>query len=588
LTIGTVAHAYRDIFKLAENFEKGFGDSGDCNNNVVCPEAEEWENQVRSVALITLGNGTRWCSGSLLNNTTNDGTPYFLTANHCTEGQTVSTMVFIFNYQSDICDPGGTGNDGNLSQSVSGAALLAQTNSNSFDNSTDPMQTDMALLLLSQAPPDNYHVFYSGWDRSGEIPVNAVGIHHPNGDVKKISFDLDPSQITGYFDVTGNSNGTTHWRIADWDDGTTEPGSSGSPLFNNNRQVIGQLQGGQASCSDNVNDYYGRLALSFQFIEQWLDPNNTGEVTILGWPDPENPAIDPGLHPIKGIESSYCDINTISPTVVIENLGTSTLTELDLNYYLNDNKIGVYKWTGSLETSDTATVNFGDISVDKAGLSVFKTDFEKDNDANTGNNTRSQDFYFIESSIFMELNLLTDDNAAETSWSILTMDGYELINSEQPYENNTLYKEIHCVPEACFEFVIFDAAGNGLCCASGEGRYSLTLRDSAIVLASGAEFKFQDSTIVCIDDVLAPVGQEDIVRVFPNPTTAVLKIEFVKKFLDEVSLRMVNYMGQEMFGLVYEQPSEIIMVDLSGYSKGVYILEVVGGDFRQTQKIIIQ
>ena len=55
LKIGTVAHAYRDIFKLAENFEKGFGDSGDCNNNVVCIEADQWERQVRSVVMITIG-----------------------------------------------------------------------------------------------------------------------------------------------------------------------------------------------------------------------------------------------------------------------------------------------------------------------------------------------------------------------------------------------------------------------------------------------------------------------------------------------------------------------------------------------------
>ena len=587
LEIETVAHAYRDIFKMAENFEKGFGDAGSCNNNVVCPEAGNWENQVRSVALITLGNGTRFCSGSLLNNVTNDKTPYFLTANHCTQGQTVSTMVFVFNYQSDICDPGGTGNDGELTQSVSGATLLQHTNTPGPGSSTDPMDTDMAFLLLSETPPDSYNVFFSGWDNSGIIPASTVCIHHPSGDVKKISFDNESPQITGYFDLTGNGGGTTDWRIVNWDDGTTEGGSSGSPLFNDNKQVIGQLHGGQASCSNNVNDYYGRLAMSYQFIAQWLDPNNTGALSILGWPEPGTAPVDPGLHPIGGIELSYCNKNTISPTVVIENYGTSTLFELDLNYYLNDNKIGVYHWTGALETFETDEVSFGEIPLSKAGLSTFKVDFEKEGDVNQGNNKRSQDFYYVKNGIDIEVNLVTDSYAVETSWSIFTMDGYKLVENG-PLSNNTLFKDNVCVPDTCIEFVIYDSQGDGLCCEFGEGKYSLTLRDSAVVMASGAEFGFEESKKVCVQNYHEKIGPDDIIKVFPNPTTGILYIDFVKSDLSEVRIRMVNYIGQEMFELTYSQPAGTISINLGEYAIGMYILEVSDGNFKQSQKVIIQ
>ena len=587
VTIGTVAHAYRDVFKVAENFEKGFGDSGDCNNNVVCPEADLWENQVRSVALITLGNGTRFCTGTLLNNVTNDKTPYFLTANHCIDGQSVGTMVFIFNYQSDICDPGGDGNDGELTQSVSGSTLLENTNTPGPGNSTDPMDTDMAFLLLSETPPDNYNVFYSGWDNSGIIPASAVGIHHPSGDVKKISFDYDAPEITGYFDLTGNGGGTTDWRIVNWDDGTTEGGSSGSPLFNDNRQVIGQLHGGQASCSNNVNDYYGRLALSYQFIAEWLDPNNTGVTDILGWPEPGTSPIDPGLHPIDGIELSYCAADKIFPKVVIENYGTNTLFELDLNYYLNDNKIGVYHWTGALETFETAEVNFGEIAVSTGGESNFKVDFEKEGDVNQGNNSRSQDFYYILNGIDIEVNLLTDSFAAETSWSIFTLDGYKLAENG-PLSDNTQYKEIRCVPDECIEFVIFDSYGDGICCEFGDGKYSLTLRDSAIVMASGAVFEFEESNEICVQNYHENIDPEDIVKVFPNPTLGELNIDFVKNDLSEVKIRMINVVGQELFELTYNQPSETISINLSEYPIGMYILEVTSGNLKQAQKVVLQ
>ena len=100
LVIGTVTHVYKDIF----NREKGFGDSGNCNVNVICPEGEGWEKQVRSIGMIVTNSGTRWCTGQLINNVNNDNTPYFLTANHCIldAGDDPSTWSWFFNYKNEL------------------------------------------------------------------------------------------------------------------------------------------------------------------------------------------------------------------------------------------------------------------------------------------------------------------------------------------------------------------------------------------------------------------------------------------------------------------------------------------------------
>lgn len=265
LNISTVAHDYRGIMSMA----KGFGTSGSCNNNVACAEGDPWRDQIRSVALVILGNGTRWCSGSLVNNTANNGTPYFLTANHCTSGQTVTNWVFVFNYDS----PGCSNSDGSTSQSISGSQTMDSGSS-----------SDYALLKLSSTPPSAYNVYYSGWDATGNIPTKTTGIHHPDGDVKKISFDSDPSSITSYYG--GSGSGTTHWRVSDWDDGTTEGGSSGSPLYDQNKRVVGQLHGGDAACGNNSPDWYGRLSVTYPNICQWLAPGCTTKI-VDGY-DPGN------------------------------------------------------------------------------------------------------------------------------------------------------------------------------------------------------------------------------------------------------------------------------------------------------------
>ena len=90
LTVGSVVHGYR----TAETYQKNLGDSGDCNHDVDCditPTSDPFEintrkEEVKKAAGMLLTGGFSFCSGTLVNNTNNDGTPYFLTANHCGGG----------------------------------------------------------------------------------------------------------------------------------------------------------------------------------------------------------------------------------------------------------------------------------------------------------------------------------------------------------------------------------------------------------------------------------------------------------------------------------------------------------------------
>ncbi|HAB89158.1 MAG TPA: lysyl endopeptidase, partial [Bacteroidetes bacterium] len=205
----TVTHAYKDLFN--QSLEKGLGQSGSCNVNVNCPEAAGWEDQRRSVARI-LVNGNDHCTGALINNTGSDATPYFLTANHCLTGN-VSNWVFWFNWESPTCNP----TQNSSYDGISGSTLLA-----SCSNS------DFALLELSQEVPLEYNPYYAGWSAENTAPTSTVGIHHPSGDIKKWSYDGDAS-VSSEWGGWGSSGTNTHWEVLDWDIGTTEGGSSGSP-----------------------------------------------------------------------------------------------------------------------------------------------------------------------------------------------------------------------------------------------------------------------------------------------------------------------------------------------------------------------
>ncbi len=311
---------------IMNDYERDFGESDFCEIPVNCSEGDAFKRQKNGVAriLVKEGGALFWCTGSLINNTENNGKQYFLTANHC--GQYADDADYLqwhfdFNYESPDCNRPETEPDKN---SISGAELLA-----SAPNSTS-QGSDFKLLLLKQAIPASYSPYFNGWDRTGNISNNGVTIHHPQGDIKMISTYTSPLIPTDYYGGTSNSNGY-FWKVI-WGDtenghGVTEGGSSGSPLFNQDGLIIGSLTGGDASCTQpDSPDYYGRFWASWNpsgsdsagQLEYWLDPALTHE-TVL-----------PGYDPYAGEATAdfICSIRKLPQggTTTFKNISTGNIT----------------------------------------------------------------------------------------------------------------------------------------------------------------------------------------------------------------------------------------------------------------------
>lgn len=141
------------------------------------------------------------------------------------------------------------------------------------------------MIELSQTPSSSLDLTFLGWSRSSSLPTSSVGIHHPQGDQMKISFANSPATLGNTYTFTN-----TAWRVL-WDLGTSEPGSSGSPLFDIDHRVIGQSYSGTQPAGPPCNQLtggnnYGRFDLSWDGggtndtrLSNWLDPNNTGAMT---------------------------------------------------------------------------------------------------------------------------------------------------------------------------------------------------------------------------------------------------------------------------------------------------------------------
>ncbi len=261
LQIEQVSHGFSSVLKSTVKQE-----SGSCNVDVNCIEGNNWQKEKNSVVRLLIG-GTRFCSGTILNNTLNDGKPYVLTANHCLETErNAARTVFYFDFENESC---GSLN-ANDERTISGSNLRATAPDN---------EVDFTLLELSETPPDEYGVFYAGWDASETPSEISVSLHHPKGDPMKISIDYDFVKSKDFETYEPD----THWEVVDWEVGTTEGGSSGSALFNQDHYVVGSLSGGYAICQNPVKDYYSKFSVAYnrysdssQQLKYWLDPLNSG------------------------------------------------------------------------------------------------------------------------------------------------------------------------------------------------------------------------------------------------------------------------------------------------------------------------
>lgn len=347
ISIDNIGYVFDNVvvkrFPSASSVNTEIGESSSCMININCTEGDNWQTEKKGVCQMTMyvsggSSGAGWyvCSGDMINNTAQDLTPYVISAFHCYDGASTEDLAkwqFTFGYESPGCEDE--------------TPIETHTITGCYLRVASPIEggSDGILLELTEDVPAEWDVYYNGWDRRNVITEGGgVGIHHPAGDIKKIS--TFETYETGTW--PGESIGATdaHWNLqfVETQNGhsVTEGGSSGSSLFNSNHLIIGTLTGGNSSCTyTSGSNYYGKLWYHWdQYgsdatsqMKSWLDPLDLGVETLKGTAyNPTSPRIssENSTIELEGSETMNVAGNASKITIEGHNLDgiiTATVSE---------------------------------------------------------------------------------------------------------------------------------------------------------------------------------------------------------------------------------------------------------------------
>ena len=547
-TITRVNHDFMGILKSDRRPISG-KPAGECNIDVNCEIGDRW-SEVKNAVVRLIVDGRDVCTGTLINNTAEDKKPYVLSASHCyRKWEYAETTVYTFNYESPYCAP----LDGDPIHTLSGAIMKAHYDS-----------LDFALVELDDLPPPDFRPYYAGWDRSSVLPDSSVTIHHPLGNIKKISIDYDvPEYVTfSSSSIKNPTNGS--FNILRWDEGVTEVGSSGAALFNMKKQVIGTLSGGAAYCGSPVDDYFARFAMQWDFssdttkqLKHWLDPLGTGTLLLSGKQFNTN--------------EDLCNAFTnLTDTDEHRNIAITVSGETE-GYWGGTNSVGI------TEIVERFSIN-GDEILDGVSFGVGKL---------VTNNNNSRITVKVYDGDTYPTNLLYSKEVTIDNWAENAMNFVSFDQMVEPSGDFFVGFELSGI-NAADTFVIFqslreyeDAANHLYLRQNGrwESFSSLNTQNYAMVNVMelvACNYSFITDT--------PTVEQPKNVWLYPNPTSGELNLESDKR-IDVENVVVYNLIGQEIETSVIKTDNFRVKLNLRGKTAGVYFVRFPYGNTFVTRKV---
>lgn len=603
--IDRVVYNYRSTGN--PNAEK-INESDPCEVNVNCsPVGDSWQDEKDGVARVYCveGNQAGWCTGSLVNNTAQNCKPYFLTALHCGVTSSTANMNqwrFYFRYESPNCNnpnSAGTLDD----HYITGCFRIADSDDGGGNSGSDFLLVQMGAAsnetsTINTLKSGSFSAYWNGWNANNSASNGGASIHHPAGDIKKISTFNGSTNSTSWGSAAGS-----HWQLS-WSSnanghGVTEGGSSGSPLFNNSGLIIGTLTGGSSYCTSQTSpDLYGKMSYHWtsngnannEKLKPWLDPINSNQMTLNGSSDPCSAPSAPttdfsasATNVAPGTTVNFSDMTSGVPNTWSWSItpGTGWSYAASTNSSSQNPQV-TFNTVGQYTVQLTASNSVGSDTENKTNyITVEETPCE------------------LSTNTVLKVSLLTDNYAPETylevtnsSGTVVWSEGNENVEGNfgtgqenpdadptSPLSNTTQYNWDVSLPQAdCYTFAIYDYYGDGLGASQwGGSDGNLQLKNNSgttIFTISAADFGGEESVTV---ENTGTVSLNEImnnqVAIYPNPAEDLITVDLSMLDTKNAAIEIIDITGKTIDSYTLDTNMKI-QIDLGTYANGIYQVKV--------------
>jgi hypothetical protein len=341
-------------------------------------------------------------------------------------------------------------------------------------------------------------------------------------------------------------------------------------------------------------------------LRDWLDPSNS--TTVLdGYPiGATTYTLDASSSGLEDVPTALCTASMVQPTFVLRNNGSTTLTSAVISYSYNGGTAQTINWSGSLAQNQTEDVQLGGFTPQN-GTNTIEAEIISANgqsDENSTNNTESTSFDFLVGQQTINISITTDEYGYETYWELRGPNnqviasggntnvgpnggGNQSAQAGDPgaYGNETTINQtVQFWQDGCYEFIMVDDYGDGICCDYGNGSYEI--RDANnVLLASGGEFDGEDEKEFGMANGLSITETElGGWSIYPNPTNGTLNITIQDiETLNEINVTDIT--GRILFSSTSFDTRTVL--ELGDLTNGLYHVNLVTDNGVATRKVIL-
>jgi len=214
-----------------------------------------------------------------------------------------------------------------------------------------------------------------------------------------------------------------------------------------------------------------------------------------------------GILSYSGFDGGFCQSISFEPSAFFQNLGTENVAAATFELSVNGMSTETIEWTGDIATYEAETITFSSITATATtdiSINVISVNGMTDEDA-SNNLITAQVTATQSNSNLYTLSLTTDNYPTETYWELLDengetvhtggnsnfFDGMATPSAGAYTEPFITYTESLLLEnDGCFDFVIYDGFGDGICCDFGNGSYTITDHLGNVISQGGA---FEDT-----------------------------------------------------------------------------------------------